>query len=155
MKNNQQSVKSALRYGFIGAPLMVLVYECYANIMPSIAIAIAVAGCVFVAVRLCRYELYDALSAGAFFTVISAGFGIFLQIMLHDSIVGFLEKNSKYFHLNFKEVVMFIVEIMLCYMLMFVIILGKAGVTAAIRKIKNNGERSATFIENAFNDDDE
>lgn len=50
---------------------------------------------------------------------------------------------------------MFVVQIVLCYVLLFIIIIGKAGVRAAINKIKNNGERSATFIENAFSEDDE
>ncbi len=155
MTNNQQSVKSALRYGFIGAPFLVFIYECYANVMPSIAIAIALCGILFVAIRLCKYELSDGLSAGAFFLVISAGLGLFLEIMLHDRIVAFLEKSSKYFHLDFKETIMFVVQIVLCYVLLFIIIIGKAGVRAAINKIKNNGERSATFIENAFSEDDE
>lgn len=155
MTNNQQSVKRALRYGFIGAPLLVFIYECYANIMPSIAIALAMAGCAFVGIKLCKFELSEGLSAGAFFVVISAGLGIFLQIMLHDRIVVFLEKNSKYFHLGFKGTVLFIVWMIVCYTLTFAIIIGKAGVSAAIHKIRNNGERSATFIENAFNEDDE
>lgn len=154
MINNQQSVKRALLYGFIGAAAFVLIYECYANVMQEISIALALAGCVFVAAKLCRYKLSDALTAASIFMIISVGLGVFLEIMLHDSIVSFLEKNSKYFYLGFKEVMYYALKVAACYIVMFMVIIGKAGLMSAISKIKNNSERSATFIENAFSDDE-
>ncbi len=155
MNDTGQSVKKALLYGFAGALLFPLVYECYANVMQGLAIFIAAAGCVFVAVKLFPYKCKDALPAIAFFIVISAGLGLFLEIMAHDSVVSFLEKNSKYFHLSFKETVYFAAKIFVCYLLSFIVYLGKVGITSAAAKIRSNGEKTADYIDNAFDDDNE
>ncbi len=155
MNDTGQSVKKSLLYGFVGALLFPLVYECYANVMQGLAIFIAAAGCIFVAIKLFPYKCKDALPAIAFFIVISAGLGVFLEIMLHDNVVSFLEKNSKYFYLSYKEIAYFAVKIFVCYMLSFLVYLGKVGIMSAVAKIRSNGEKTAGYIDNAFDDDNE
>ena len=155
MINNQNSVKKALLYGFICAVAFPLIYECYVNVMRMLAIGFALAGCVYVAIRLSKYELKDALCASAFFSVVSLGLGVFLEIMLHDSVVKYLEEHSKYFYMSLEDVAYFVVKIFLCYATLYAIVLCKFCLVSAVNKIKSNAEQSATFIDKAFDDDDE
>ncbi len=153
MIDNQNSVKKALLYGFVGALAFPIVYECYANVMRMLAVGLALAGCVYVAVRLCKYNFKDSLCAAAFFSVISIGLGVFLEIMVHDSVVKYLEENSKYFYMTFKDVVYFAFKIAMCYAVVFIIIISKTILISAIKKIRSNAEQSATFIDTAFDDE--
>ena len=153
-ENIQSATKRALIYGFIGAAVFPLIYECYANVMQGIALFFAAAGCIFFAVKMFPYKFREAFAAIAFFIVISAGFGIFLELVLHDSFVSYLESHSQYFYMSVKEVAYFAVKIFVCYMLTFLAYAAKAGICLSIKKIKSNGEATASDIENAFNDGD-
>lgn len=154
-KNIQQATKQALLYGFIGAAVTPLIYECYANVMREIAIALAIIGAVFVGIKLSRYDGKTAFAAITTFYFISAGFGTVLTMFAHDYVVRFLESHSKYFYLSFQEIVQFIIKMAMCYFIVIAIYFCRAIVNILIRKVRANGEASASYIENAFNDDEQ
>lgn len=155
MDNDQFYIKLSLRYGLLGALAFPFIYESYANIMHSFAIAIALIGCVYAGLRFSRFRLSCALGASAFFVILSGGLGAFFELMMHSHVVSFLEKRSKYFYMSYKDVAVFVAWIFLCYFVMLTVCMIKLGLSAAVKRIKKNSEISGSFIDNAFGDDDE
>lgn len=154
-ENEQNYIKHSLICGFVGAAAMPFIYECYANVMREFAIALALFGCVFASYILTKYRFAQSLCAVMFFTVISGGLGLFIEIMLHSHIVSFLEKHSKYFYLSYKEISVFVFRIIMCYIAAFVVCFVRCGLRKALLIMRGNAEKSKSFIDNAFGDDDE
>lgn len=155
MDNEQLYIKQSLRYGLLGALAFPFIYESYANIMHTIAIATALIGCIYVGIRFSRFRLTCALGASAFFVILSGGLGAFFELMIHSHVVSFLEKRSKYFYMTYKNVASFVACLFACYFVMLIVCMAKIGLSAAIKSIKKNSEMSGSFIDNAFGDDDE
>ncbi len=150
MKDFQKAMKLSLLFGLGGAVLLPLLYECYANIARTGALVLIAAWAVFIGIKLSRLDKKAAVLAATTTLFYTAGLGLMFYILVHPYIVKFLEKNSKYFYLKLEEQAAFVLYAFLLMLLMYGVCFAVWGVKGAARKIKNNNELAASYIENAF-----
>ncbi len=155
MENEQNYIKQSIISGLIGAAVFPFLYECYANVMRGFAVALALFGCVLMGFVLAKNSLSKALCGLTFFTLLSVGLGLFLQIIVHRHIVDFLESRSKYFYLSYRDISIYIIKIFTCYISGYIVCIARCGGRAAVRKMRSNSQDTKSFIDNAFGEDDE
>ena len=155
MDDIKKAMKLSLIFGAVSAVLVPLMFECYANISRSGALMILAAWAAFVGIKLSGLKLRSAMLAASAVLAYTLGLGIVVFVVVHPAAVRMLEKNSKYFYLSLRDVVIFLISAALVMLLVYVI----CGVIMAARyaasRIKSNGERVKSYIDDAFKDGDE
>lgn len=155
MKDFQRSMKLSLIFGLCGSVVLPLLYECYANISRTGALVLIAAWAVFVGAKLSPLSIKAALLAASACLAYTAGLGFMVFILLHPPLVKWLEKNSKYFYLTLEEQGAFIGYAFALMLLSFVTVLAVWGVRSAVHRIRNNNAIAASYIENAFDSEEE
>ena len=148
----QKSMKLSLIFGLIGALLLPLMYECYANVSRGIALSVLAAWAVFICVKysaLSRKAAMLAASAGLAYTF---GMGLIFYIAVHNAAVALLEKNSKYFYLTLKEQMLWWLYAVLIMLSAFAVMFFAWGIRYAVKRIRSNSEQVGDYIANAFDE---
>lgn len=148
MTNIQKSMKYALIYGFVGAVLFPFIHESYANIGKTFSLIFLAALAFAMTIRLSMFSLKESLLAITVTLTLSSVLGACLYLFLHEWVIHFLEKNSKYFYLTLTEHFWYYVYAGLILLSSYVLCLLIFGFK---RMIKN---RTVTkdYIDNAFDD---
>lgn len=154
MNDIQKSMKYSLIYGLVGAVLLPLIYECYANISRNVAMVLIGAWAVYAGIKFSRLKAKAALLGITAALAYSGILGLICYVIIHPAAVSFLEKHSSYFYLTLKEQASFVIYAALVMLLMYVVCLAKYGIFRAINLIRGNGEKAAGYIDNAFSDED-
>ena len=152
MKDFQKAMKLSLCFGLIGAVLLPLMYEFYANISRTVSLAILAGWAVFIGIRysvLSRKAAFLAASAGLAY---SFGLGLICYVIIHNAAVGILSSGSKYFYLTLKEQMLFPLYAVLIMLASFAVMLFVWGIKYAVKRIKANSEQVGDYINNAFDD---
>ena len=152
MKDFQKAMKLSICFGLIGAILVPLMYECYANISRTVSLVILAGWAVFIGIRysmLSRKAAMLAASAGLAYTF---GLGLICYILVHNAAVSMLSKNSKYFYLTIKEQLMWWLYAVLIILSAFVVMFFVWGIKYAVKRIRSNSEQVGDYINNAFDD---
>lgn len=153
-KRSQYCIKLGLLIGLIGAAAVPVCYEVYANVSRSAGLLFIAIGAIAAAVKLIREKVSGAVMCFAVAAPIEAGFGIAAFMVIHKAVRGFLEENSRYFSLSVMDSVKFFAMAAAIQLIIPVLPMLAAGLRAALRKFKANGELAGKYIENAFDDDD-
>lgn len=150
MTNIQKAMKYALIFGLIGAVLFPFIHESYANIGKTFSLLVLAVLVVAMTIRLSLFSLKEALFGITVVLAISSVLGACLYFIVHEWVVDFLEKNSKYFYLGMAEHFRYYVFASLILLSSYILCLLIFGFK---RMIKN---QSATkdYIDNAFEDID-
>ena len=148
-------MKLSLCFGLIGAVLMPLIYECYANISRGLALFLLAGWTVFVAVKLSALSHKAAMLAGTAKLAYTAGLGLICYIVIHPAIVSALEKSSKYFYLTLKEQLVFVLYALFILLGMFPICFTRWGITYAAKRIRSNNDMIGKYIDSAFSDSED
>lgn len=155
MKDFQRAMKLSLAFGLCGAVLLPLLYECYANISRTAALVLIGAWALFTGLKLSALDIKAALLASAAELIYTAGLGFVVFVLIHPAVVRSLEKNSKYFFLTLKEQGVFVVYAFALMLLVFVACIAVWGIKGAVRRIRDNNELAASYIENAFDSEED
>lgn len=152
MTDLQKAVKMSLITGFIGAAVLPILHETYANISKNFVIFCLLAGCVVSGILYSKRAVKNALCAITVQISISAALGIALYVLIHPLTVSFLNKISKYFYLSSPESFYY-------YSLVFLNLLGIYFIYAVahiivlfIKRTKDSNEKIKSYIDNAFDD---
>ncbi len=150
MTNIQKVIKYSLICGFIGAVLFPFIHESYANIGKTFSLAVLAVLVLAMTIRLSTFSLKEALFGITVTLAVSSVLGSSLYFIVHESIVDFLEKNSRYFYLGMDEHFRYYAFVSLILLSSYILCLLVFGVK---RLIKN---RSAVkdYIDNAFDNID-
>lgn len=155
MNDIKRAMKLSLIFGAASAVIVPLIFECYANISRTGALMILAAWAVFIGIKLSALSLRSAMLAASAVLAYTLGLGLVAFVMIHPMTVRMLEKNSKYFYLSFRDIVLFLISAALVMLLIYV----TCGVIMAARyaaaRIKSNGERVEAYIDDAFKDGDD
>ena len=154
MKDFQKAMKLSLCFGAVGALLVPIVYELYANVARSFALILLAAWAVFVGIKMSSLSKRAAFLALCTDLAYTAGLGLICFIIIHPLAVRMLSGSSRYFYLKFKEQVIFIVYALLMMLLMFAACLARWGAEYARAKIRSNSDKVGEYIESAFSDSD-
>lgn len=152
MKDINKAVKYSFIFGFIGAVLIPIIYELYANLSASVGIAFL---CIFALIAAVFFSTLSMKSSILGVTVCIAYNGIIgmlAYILIHPPIVDFMNKRGIYCQLSLTEQAMFLFKTVLILLAMYVFCLLEKGVMKAYKTIKKNHDSTGDYIDNAFSD---
>ena len=152
MKDFPKAMKLSLCFGLIGAVLVPLMYEVYANVSHGVSLFVLAGWAVFIGVKYSFLSRKAALLAGAAGMAYTFGLGLIFYIIIHNAAVAMLEKNSKYFYLTLKEQMLWWLYAVLILLSAFVVMFFVWGIKYAVRRIRSNSERVGDYIANAFDE---
>ncbi len=152
MTNIQKTIKYSLIFGFIGAVLLPLIHESYANIGRTFSLLLLAVLVLAMTVRLSQFSLKEALLGITLTLAVSSVLGACIYLFVHNSIVSFLERNSKYFRLTAAEHLKYYVLTAVILMLSYAVCLLIFGFKGLVRKFKDNQTAAKSYIDNAFDD---
>ena len=152
MTNIQNAMKYSLIYGFIGAVLLPFIHESYANIGKTFSLLVLSALVLVMTVRLSQFSFKEALLGITVTLAVSSVFGACLYLFIHEKVVDFLEKNSKYFALEMTEHFRYYVSVLLIFLSGYLVCLIIFGFKGLFRKFRDNQTAVKDYIDNAFDD---
>ena len=150
MKDFNTAMRRSLVFGAIGAVLVPLMFECYANVSRTGAFMILAGWAVFIGVKYSLLDYKAAMLAASAGTAYTIGLGLICYIIIHKAAVAILEKNSKYFYLDWSEHLKFWVFTFLILCSAYIVMFFVWGIRYAVRQIKSNNQRVEGYIANAF-----
>ncbi len=152
MTNIQNAMKYSLIYGFIGAVLLPFIHESYANIGKTFSLLVLSALVLAMTVRLSQFSFKEALLGITITLAVSSVLGACLYLFIHEKVVDFLEKNSKYFALEMTEHFRYYVSVLLILLSGYLVCLIIFGFKGLFRKFRDNQAAVKDYIDNAFDD---
>ncbi len=152
MTDLQKAVKMSLITGFIGAAVLPILHETYANISKNFVIFCLLAGCVVSGILYSKRALKNALCAITVQISISAALGIALYVLIHPLVVSFLNKISKYFYLSSPESIYYYSLVLLNLLGIYFIYAVAHIIVLFIKRTKDSNEKIKSYIDNAFDD---
>lgn len=152
MTNIQNEMKYSIIYGFIGAVLLPFIHESYANIGKTFSLLVLSALVLAMTVRLSQFSFKEALLGITVTLAVSSVLGACLYLFIHQKVVDFLERNSKYFALEMTEHFRYYVSVLLILLSGYVVCLIIFGFKGLFRKFRDNQTAVKDYIDNAFDD---
>ena len=143
-------MKNSIILGLIGSALIPLLYEAYANIGKTFAVVVLFGWAVFCFVKLCRFPAKEAMLAITCLIAYTGILGIVMYCIIHPAVQSFLEKNSKYYYLPFKEEMWFFGLALGIMLMLYVLLAVKLMVQRSIAKFRENSEKAGQYIDSAF-----
>lgn len=150
MANLHKVIKLALIYGFIGAVLLPFIHESYANIGKTFALVVLVIFVAEAAIKFSMYSFKEAILGLTVMTAIASILGVCFYLAVHNVVVEFLERNSKYFYLEITEHFRYYVSVISILVSGYVLCMVIFGFKKLIRKFRDNQEKARDYIDNAF-----
>lgn len=154
MTNIQKAMKYSLIYGFIGAVLLPLIHESYANIGKTFSLLVLALLVLAMTVRLSRFSFKEAMLGITVTLAVSSVLGACLYLFIHERVVDFLESNSKYFYLGVTGHFRYYVSAVFILLSGYVVCLIIFGFKSLFRKFRDNQTQVKDYIDNAFDDVD-
>lgn len=153
MNDLQKTLKYSLIFGLSGALLIPLFYEVYANISRTIGLVLIAVWAVFAGIKLSAQKLkYGILGATACIAYTGV-LGIVGYTIIHPAMVSFLNSHSSYIQLSIKEQARFLLYAAVISLCIYLVCIARRGIMKATSHIKGNGNKAASYIQNAFADD--
>lgn len=152
MTDLQKAVKMSLITGFIGAAVLPILHETYANISKNFVIFCLLAGCVVSGILYSKREVKNALCTITVQISISAALGIALYVLIHPLTVSFLNKISKYFYLSSPDSFYYYSLVLLNLLGIYFIYAIAHMIVMLIKRTKDSNEKIKSYIDNAFDD---
>ena len=152
MTNFQKAIKYSLIYGFIGAVIFPFIHESYANIGKTFSFVLLSALVLAMTIRLSMFSFKEALLGITVTLTLSSVLGACFYLCIHEKVVGFLEKNSKYFYIGVAEHFRYYVYSALILLSSYILCLIIFGFKKLEQKVRNNQTATKDYIDNAFND---
>ncbi len=154
MYDLNKSMKLSIVLGLAGAVILPLLMESYGNISKPLALISIGIWAVFAGLKFSSLQVKQACIGISACLAYSGIMGLVVYVFIHPKIVSFLEKNSQYFYLSLDEQAKFILYSSLIMLGMFVVCFAKIGIAKAFGKLKSNREKTAEYIDRAFEDGD-
>lgn len=154
MNDIKKAMKYSLILGLIGAVLLPVLYEIYANISDSFALVLLFA---YVLVSAVIFSKLDGKSAFLGITVnivYSVPLAMVAYVVIHPFTEKLLTKNSVYFQLSLKDQARFFGYAGAFLVLIYVICFAKKGIAKAFRTFKANRDKAGAYINDAFSEED-
>lgn len=152
MSDLQKAVKLSLVTGFIGAAVLPILHETYANISRGFVIFCLLAGCVVSGILYSKREVKNALCAITVQISISGALGIAIYVLIHPLTVSFLNKISKYFYLSAINSFYYYFSVFLNMLGIYFIYAVSHVIYVLIKRTKDSNEKIKSYIDNAFDD---
>ena len=152
MTNIQNAMKYSLIYGFIGAVLLPFIHESYANIGKTFSLLVLSALVLAMTVRLSQFSFKEAMLGITVTLAVSSVLGACFYLFIHERVVDFLERNSKYFALEMMEHFRYYISVVLILLSGYLICLIIFGFKGLFRKFRGNQMVVKDYIDNAFDD---
>lgn len=154
MNDVRRAMKLSLIFGLISAVVVPLMFEMYANVSRTGAMALLAVWAGFIGVKLSGLTFKSSMLAASAVLAYTLGLGIVAFVVIHPMTVRKLEASSKYFYLSFKEMIIFLISAALIMLFIFIVIWITMAAKYAVAHIKSNGERVEAYIDDAFKDGD-
>lgn len=155
MDNFKRAMKLSMIFGFIGAVLMPIIYEIYANISTAIGLSLAFIWVIFSGIKFSSLSFKEAFMGITCTIAYSGILGWICYLFIHPRIVDMLISRSVYFQLTLQQQLYFVVYCFLIFLGMYILWIVRFSLAKAIAKLKSNSEKTGEYIDNAFNDENE
>lgn len=155
MDNLKQAMKLSIIFGFIGAVLMPLIYEIYANISAAAGLFLAAVWVIFAGIKFSALSFKEAFMGITCTIAYSGILGWVCYLFIHPKIVDMLISRSVYFQLTLQQQLYFVLYSFLIFMCMYLVWIVRFSLAKAVAKLKSNSEKTGEYINNAFSDENE
>ena len=155
MENLQKSMKYSLIFGIIGAILVPLTFEIYANVSRGIGLFLLGIWTVTAGIKFSALKFKEAFIGMTCTVAYSGILGFIFYVLIHPAVKKALEKNSVYFQLSLSEEAYFVLYAAIIMLCIYLVWIAKTAFSSALRKLISNREQTGEYIENAFNDEKE
>lgn len=152
MDNFDKSMKLSLFFGLIGAAIVPVIYEIYANISANIALFLLFLWVCYGGIKFSPLKLKEAFIGITCAIAYSGVLGAVFYFLIHPKIEEMLNEKSVYFQLTFKEQLYFIVYVFAIFLIMYIFPIIRTIFSMLEKKIKSNNLKSKEYIDNAFDD---
>ena len=132
--------------------MLPFIHESYANIGKTFALVLLLIFVAESAVKFSMHRFKEAILGFTVMTAVSSVLGACLYFALHNTIVEFLERNSKYFYIGITEHFRYYILAAAIFAFGYVLCILIFGFKKLIKKFKQNQNRTKEYIDNAFND---
>lgn len=154
MSNIKKAMKYSIIFGSIGAFLMPVLYEFYANISKSISLILMLVYVVVASIFFSKLDRRSSFLGITVSIVYSCSLAMVCYVVIHPLVEKILSESSVYFQLSLKEQVKFFGYSILLLVGMYLICLTKKGIMKAFYTFKSNREKAGSYIEDAFSDEE-
>lgn len=150
MTSFQRAIKYSLIYGFIGAVLLPLIHESYANIGKTFSLLVLALLVLAMTIKLSMFGFKEAFIGITLTLSVSCVLGECLYFGMYEKIAGFLEKNAEYFSLGITEHFRYYISAAAILLSGYAVCLLIFGFKRLIRRFKDNQKAAQSYIDNAF-----
>lgn len=155
MENLKKSMKYSIVFGLIGALLVPVFYEIYANISGAVSIVLMLIWVIFVGVKFSSFSFKEAFVGITCDIAYSGILGFICYLIIHPLTQKLLSKGSVYFQLSLKQTAVFVGYTFVIFLCMYIVWLIRLGLNAAFNQFKKNSDKAGEYIDNAFDDSKE
>ncbi len=153
MTNFQKAIKYSLIYGFIGAVIFPFIHESYANIGKTFSLALLTILVIVMTIRLSQFSPRHAFLGITITLTLSSVLGTCLYLIIHEKVVDFLQKNSRYFYIGVTEHFRYYAFVALILLSSYLLCLILLGFKKLVKNLSDNQTSTKDYIDNAFNDE--
>ncbi len=155
MPDLRRSMKLAICFGLIGAVLLPVLYEIYANISTTVGLFFVICWVLFAGVKFSALTFKEALIGITCNIAYSGVLGFICALAIHPAAMKLLISRSVYFQLGLKEKLMFVTTCFFLFMGMYLLWVIRFALRKVMEKFRSNREMAGSYIENAFNDEED
>ncbi|SFC94423.1 hypothetical protein [Ruminococcus albus] len=155
MPDLRRSMKLSIVFGLIGAVLLPVLYEIYANISTTVGLFFVICWVFFAGVKFSGLTFKEALIGITCTIAYSGVFGFIFALAIHPAIMNFLIRRSVYFRLEPKAMLEFVAICFFLFIGMYLLWVIRFALCKVMAKFKSNREMAGSYIENAFNDEED
>ncbi|WP_242940219.1 hypothetical protein [Ruminococcus albus] len=148
-------MKLSIVFGLIGAVILPILYEIYANISTTVGLFFVICWVFFAGIKLSGLTFKEALIGITCTIAYSGVFGFIFALAIHPSAMKLLISRSVYFQLGLKEKLLFVATCFFMFLGMYLLWVIRFALRKVMEKFKSNREMAGSYIENAFNDEED
>jgi len=154
MKDLDRAMKYFIGFALGSAVALPLLGEVYANISKGIALFFVAAWAVWAGVKFSSLSLKSAMLGVTSYVFSSVILSFIGYLAIHPAVRRWIEGHSVYFELSLSEWARYWGSAFLLLLISYVIYFARFGLSKAAGKLRSDSEKTASAIENAFEDDD-
>lgn len=145
-------MKYSLIFGICASVIIPVIYELYANVSDTLALALFAAYVITAGIKFSSLPAKDAMLGMTCTLAYGGVLAVPAFLIIHPWVKRMLEKRSRYFSLALDRQIRFVIYVLVIFLLMYFVWLARAGFKKAIEKFRSNSEKTKGYIDNAFDD---
>ncbi len=153
MGDLQKTLKYSLVFGLSGAVIIPFVYEFYANVSKAVGIVLIMLWALTAGLKLSKQKISYCILGTTACLGYAGVLGIVCYVVIHKLAIAFMDVNGGYTLLPLSEQAKFVLYTAIIGMSIYIVCFFARAVKKALAIIIRNRENTASYIQDAFADE--